>query len=61
MKCVICKGKITPDANGWYGGHNAEPFKKGQCCGECNHTVVTPIRITQFLKRKKADDKDRPN
>ena len=45
MKCVICKGKITPDANGWDGGHNAEPVKKGQCCGECNHTVVTPIRI----------------
>ena len=60
MKCVICKETITSKTD-WKGGHNAEPVKKGRCCDECNYTVVTPIRIQEFLISKKADKTNRGN
>jgi hypothetical protein len=43
--CVICKGPITADPNGWDGGHNAEPVAIGRCCGNCNDRVVTVTRL----------------
>ena len=54
-KCVICKQDITPDPDGWEGGHNAEPVKEGQCCGDCNDTVVTPARFVQYRIMKGAE------
>ena len=38
-KCVLCGQKF-----GGY-GNNAQPVKKGQCCGECNITKVIPARM----------------
>jgi len=43
--CVICKGEILPDENGWDGGHNAMPARKGKCCNECNDGHVTFRRL----------------
>ena len=43
--CVICDKEITADANGWNGGHNAQPVAEGQCCGDCNDRVVTIARL----------------
>ena len=43
--CVICNNPITPDPNGWDGGHNAEPFSKGRCCLLCNNEFVIPLRL----------------
>ena len=39
--CSICKTEFT----GF--GHNPEPIRKYEerCCGECNMTIVVPIRI----------------
>ena len=45
MDCVICKDPITPDRNGWDGGHNAQPVAKGRCCGTCNDTKVIQARL----------------
>ena len=45
MNCVICKDFILPDANGWDGGHKAQPVAEGQCCGDCNDTLVTYARL----------------
>ena len=47
MKCVICNEKITADPFGWEGGCNAEPVKEGQCCYNCDMTVVLPARLEQ--------------
>tara|TARA_R100001594_G_scaffold45294_2_gene78101 strand:- start:1423 stop:1626 length:204 start_codon:yes stop_codon:yes gene_type:complete len=44
-KCIICKEEIQ----GF--GNNAEPIKKGICCGLCNDLYVIPARIKQ-LKNK---------
>jgi len=50
MKCCICKNKITPDLNGWEGGHNPYPIEKeGRCCGICNTEEVIPARLTLSL------------
>ena len=54
-KCVICELDITPDPNGWKGGHNARPVKEGQCCYYCNNNVVTPVRLVQFGIMKGAE------
>ena len=29
-KCSICKEEIKEEANGWAGGHNAEPINEGR-------------------------------
>ena len=55
MKCIICKEKITPDPDGWSGGHNAEPIAEGRCCGDCNWGLVTPARLMEFQNRKGAE------
>ena len=55
MKCVICNKKITADPDGWDGGHNAMPVEDGQCCGNCNNTVVTPARFIQYGYKMKGD------
>ena len=55
MKCIICKEKITPDPDGWEGGHNAEPIAEGRCCGDCNWGLVTPARLFEFQYKKGAE------
>lgn len=46
MKCVLCKGKIEEQANGWKGGHNPSPVSEtGRCCSDCNETKVIPARL----------------
>ena len=50
--CVLCDKAIKPDSNGWDKGHNAQPVKDGQCCGNCNSYVVLPARINEYLNRK---------
>ena len=52
MKCVICSQKISPDPDGWNGGHNAEPIIEGRCCEVCNITMVTPARLREFELRR---------
>ena len=42
MDCVICKKKII----GY--GHNAEPIKSGECCDECNYSVVLQERLRRL-------------
>ena len=44
--CAICKNRITDDPF----GHNAEPVKKGKCCGRCNNMTVIPTRLNNLLK-----------
>ena len=58
--CVICGSKIPPHMTDegvvdWEGGHNAEPVKEGQCCGDCNNTVVFPARLVQYGITKGAE------
>ena len=36
---------ISPDLDGWDGGHNAEPINTGRCCDSCTSTFVIPHRI----------------
>lgn len=45
VKCCIC-GRLVEGA-----GNNAEPYKKGMCCNECNIKVVIPARQNQMLKK----------
>ena len=45
--CAICNNPIGPDANGWDGGHNAEPVTSGRCCEPCNRDIVIPARMRQ--------------
>ena len=51
-KCSICKQTMQPDFSGWSDGHNAEPINNGRCCGMCNDMVVTPRRISEYMKRR---------
>ena len=39
-ECVLCGDEIEVQANGWAGGHNAQPLADGQCCGSCNGLVI---------------------
>ena len=55
MKCVICNQKITADPNGWEGGCNAMPVAEGQCCYNCDMTVVLPARLVQYGIMKGAE------
>jgi hypothetical protein len=59
MKCCICGNDITPDAQGWAGGHNADPVKPGRCCDMCNTTVVLPRRMAD-IARMEAQKKSAP-
>lgn len=45
IKCCIC-GKVIEDIT----SHNAEPYKQGRCCSECNSKVVLPARMNLRLK-----------
>ena len=56
MKCSICQGRIPIDADGWKGGHNAQPVNDGRCCGACNESVVISARLTQFALRNKGTE-----
>ena len=49
MKCCLC-GKDIEIRGTWKEGHNAEPIKKGRCCGICNETKVIPIRLKNINK-----------
>ncbi len=55
MKCVICKEKITADPFGWEGGCNAMPVEEGQCCYQCDISVVLPARLAQYGLGKGAE------
>ena len=54
MKCSICSDKITVEANGWKGGHNAQPINHGRCCKYCNDTVVIPRRLMDFMQKEEV-------
>ena len=58
MNCSICNDKITPDFNGWGGGHNADPVNDGRCCSVCNDIIVTPMRLNLFLRRENNHGND---
>lgn len=45
--CCICNNEITTRPN------NAEPYKKGICCDECNKKFVIPARINQMMNKNK--------
>lgn len=47
IKCCIC-GKLIEDIT----SHNAEPYKQGRCCSECNSKVVIPARTNLLYKGK---------
>ena len=59
MKCSICKGEIEvqfgPDGEAfWDKGHNPAPLiieEDDRCCGVCNDTVVTPLRIAMVMSK----------
>ena len=53
MKCVICNEDIGVQANGWSGGHNAEPVESGRCCTDCNQTKVIPARIDEMIESRR--------
>ncbi len=46
-KCCICNRIIEGHE------HNAEPYKRGICCGQCNANIVIPARINKNLKKRK--------
>ena len=49
-RCCIC-GRV------FYGyGNNAEPFRKGRCCEECNWIYVIPARIKDVEAEEIKDD-----
>ena len=56
--CVICNNPITPDPNGWDGGHNADPVAKGRCCGDCDDRVVLVARLKQIGFHQMAETKN---
>ena len=48
--CVLCKKGIAPQRTPegdifWTHGHNARPVAEGQCCSDCNYSVVVPARL----------------
>ena len=51
--CVLCGDEIDVQANGWAGGHNAQPLADGQCCSSCNSLVII-ARIQQA--REQAEE-----
>ena len=49
-RCCIC-GRV------FYGyGNNAEPFRKGRCCEECNWIYVVPARIKDVEAKEIKND-----
>lgn len=61
LKCAICSQTI-------FGfGHNGQPVKDGRVCGDCNATLVIPMRLADLHiavrkrypstpKRKRGED-----
>lgn len=43
MNCCICEKEIKRN------GNNAEPFRKGICCNECNMDFVIPYRMSDLV------------
>ena len=41
--CCFCKKEII----GY--GNNAQPVRDGQCCDECNLSIVIPTRMIAFM------------
>ena len=41
--CCFCKKEII----GF--GNNAQPVRDGQCCDECNLSIVIPARMIAFM------------
>lgn len=56
-KCSICFKTIGVDANGWDGGHNAQPVNNGRCCESCNDTVVITARLRQMFDYRNIEAK----
>jgi hypothetical protein len=53
--CVLCRESIKGKAIGfWTGGNNAEPLATGQCCDDCNASVVYE-RLSQVLLSSKSE------
>ena len=50
LECVLCKQEIQVDANGWTGGHTAQPCADGRCCEKCNWDTVIPQRMRDMLR-----------
>jgi hypothetical protein len=48
-RCCICN-KILYDL-----GNNAEPFRKGRCCDECNRIYVIPARLKDVEMKEVKD------
>lgn len=54
MQCVLCNEEIEPQANGWAGGHNAQPLAEGRCCDKCNFDVIQHrFRCDHLVKKLK--------
>ena len=47
IKCCIC-GKVMEEKY----SYDAEPYKKGLCCAECNFKIVAPAKQNRRLKGK---------
>ena len=46
MRCVICNKSYEGD------GNNAQPIMKGDCCDDCDSTIIIPERLIE----NKGDD-----
>lgn len=45
--CILCGVPFQ----GW--GHNARPLRKGRCCDDCNHDVITArLEVLKELHRR---------
>ena len=40
LRRLVASGCFDVQANGWAGGHNAQPLADGQCCSNCNGLVI---------------------
>ena len=56
--CVLCGMPIKPQANGWAGGHNAQPIKEGQCCDVCHPLVITKRMLDSVGFNKEGEVSD---
>lgn len=46
FECVICHKTITDEYS-----NNAEPVAKGECCQECNDSVVVSARLLEYYRK----------
>ena len=58
-ECKLCHQEIdvqyAPTGEvAWAEGHNAAPLAEGQCCTDCNETLVIPARLQEILERREV-------